>query len=115
LALHTTAWAYAALALCCAGALVLIVAVTLASLAGRPMHTIEYVSWYIVQLVLSMLVLMKAMPSDRYHGPHPDQFGVMPAWLLLAWSVYLFVLILLAINNAREMRRRPHAFLAHAP
>jgi hypothetical protein len=115
LALHTTAWAYASLALCCAGALVLIVAVTLASLAGRPMHTIEYVFWYIVQLVLSTLVLMKAMPTDQYHGPHPEQFGVVPAWLLVAWGVYLLVLTLFAINSAREMRRRPHAFLAHEP
>jgi hypothetical protein len=115
LALHATAWAYASLALCCAGALVLTIAVTLASLAGRPMHTIEYVLWYIVQLVLSMLVLMKAMATDQYHGPHPEQFGVVPAWLLAAWGVYLIVLALLAVNSARALRKRPHAFLAHAP
>jgi hypothetical protein len=115
LVLHATAWAYAALALCCAGALAQIVAVTLASLAGRPMPTLEYVFWYIVQLVLSMLVLMKAMPTDQYHGPHPEPSGMVPAWLLAAWATYLFVLTLLAINSAREMRARPHAFLAHAP
>lgn len=115
LALHATAWAYAALVLCCAGALALIVAVTLASLAGRPMHTVEYVLGYIVQLVLSMLVLIKAMATDQYHGPHPEQLGVVPAWLLAAWGVYLIVLALLAVNSARALRRRPHAFLAHAP
>jgi hypothetical protein len=115
LALHATAWAYAALVLCCAGALALIVAVTLASLAGRPMHTVEYVLGYIVQLVLSMLVLIKAMSTDQYHGPHPEQFGVVPAWLLATWGVYLLVLALLAVNSARVLRRRPHAFLAHAP
>jgi hypothetical protein len=112
-ALHATAWAYAALALCCAGALALIVAVTLASLAGRPMHTIEYVFWYIVQLVLSMLVLMKAMSTDQYHGPHPEQIGVVPVWLLVAWAAYLLVLVALTIHGARELRERPHAFLAN--
>jgi hypothetical protein len=79
------------------------------------MPTLEYVFWYIVQLVLSMLVLMKAMPTDQYHGPHPEPSGMVPAWLLAAWATYLFVLTLLAINSAREMRARPHAFLAHAP
>ncbi len=113
LALHTTAWAYASLALCCAGALVLIVAVTLTSLGGRPMHTVEYVFWYIVQLVLSMLVLMKTMPADQYHGPHPEQFGVVPAWLLALWAVHLLTLGVLAVHSGRALRERPHAFLAN--
>lgn len=115
LALHATAWAYAALALCCAGALALTIAVTLASLAGRPMHTIEYVLGYIVQLVLSMLTLMKAMSTDQYHGPHPEQFGVVPAWLLVLWAVYLIALVILAAHGVRELRKRPHAFLANSP
>jgi hypothetical protein len=115
LALHATAWAYASLVLCCAGALALIIAVTFASLAGRPMHTVGYVLLYIVQLLLSMLLLIKAMPTDQYHGPHPELIGVVPAWLLVAWGIYLLVLILSALNSAHEMRKRPHAFLAHAP
>lgn len=111
LALPATPWAYVALMLCCSGALVLTVAVTLASLAGTPMHTAGYVLLYIVQLVLSMLVLMKAMPTDQYHGPHPEQFGVIPVWLLVVWGVYLLVLAILAVHGARELRDRPHAFL----
>jgi hypothetical protein len=114
LALHTTAWAYAALALCCAGALVLIVAVTLASLAGRPMHTVEYILWYSIQLVLSMLVLLKAMPTDQYHGLHPERLGVVPVWLLAVWAVYLLVLVALTIHGTRGLHKRPHAFLADA-
>lgn len=115
LALHTTPWAYLALALCAAGALALIVAVTLASMCGRPMHTIEYVLLYAAQLVLSMLLLIKAMPTDRYHGAHPEQLGVIPAWLLVLWSIYLLVLAVLAVHGARELRKRPHAFLASGP
>ena len=105
--------------LCIAGivlcrALVLILAVTLASLAGRPMHTVEYVFWYIVQLVLSMLLLVKAMPSDQHHGPHPEQIGMVPVWLLVPWGLYLLVLAILAVKGAHEFRKRPHAFLANA-
>lgn len=111
LALHTKPWAYVAIVLSCAGALMLIVAVTLASLGDRPMHTAEYVLLYIVQLVLSMLVLMKAMPTDQYSGPHPEQFGVIPVWLLVVWGIYLLVLTILAVHGARELRERPHAFL----
>jgi hypothetical protein len=115
LALHATGWAYASLALCCTGALVLTAAVTLASLCGRPMHTAEYVLLYIVQLVLSMLLLVKAMPTDQYHGPHPGLIGVVPVWLLVLWSIYLLVLAVLAVHGAHELRKRPHAFLASAP
>lgn len=115
LALHTTPWAYVSLALCCVGSLVLNAVVTLASLAGRPIHTIGYVLLYAVQLLLSMVVLMKAMPTDQYHGPHPEQFGVVPAWLLVLWGAYLLVLAVLTVHGARELRKRPHAFLANAP
>lgn len=110
-----TAWAYVSLALCCAGALVLIVAATLASLGGRPMHTVEYVLLYIAQLVLSTLVLIKAMPTDQYHGPHSELIGVVPAWLLVLWGVYLVTLAILAVHGARELRARPHTFLANTP
>lgn len=115
LALHTTPWAYIALMLCCSGALVLTVAATLASLCGRPMHTVEYVLLYIVQLVLSALVLMKAMPTDQYHGAHPELIGMVPAWLLVLWGLYLIVLAVLAVHGARELRNHPHAFLANIP
>lgn len=115
LALHATAWAYASLVLCCAGALVLIVAVTLASLGGRPMHTVEYVLLYAAQAVLSGLLLIRAMPTDQYHGPLPTPFGVVPAWLLALWGIYLVVLAILAVHGARGLRERPHAFLANAP
>jgi uncharacterized membrane protein len=77
------------------------------------MPTLEYVFWYIVQLVLSMLVLMKAMPTDQYHGPHPEQFGVVPAWLLALWAVHLLALGVLAVHGGRALRERPHAFLAN--
>jgi hypothetical protein len=113
--LHTTPWAYLSLVLCCAGALVLIVAVVLASLCGGPMHIVEYVLLYAAQLVLSALVLIKAMPTDQYHGPHPELIGVVPAWLLVLWGLYLIVLAILAMHGARALRKRPHAFLANTP
>jgi hypothetical protein len=62
-----------------------------------------------------MLLLIKAMPTDRYHGAHPEQLGVIPAWLLVLWSIYLLVLAVLAVHGARELRKRPHAFLASGP
>jgi hypothetical protein len=114
LALHTKPWAYVALVLCCAGALLLIAAITLASLAGRPVHTAGYVLLYAAQLLLSMLVLIKAMPTDQYHGPHPELIGVVPVWLLVLWGLYLLVLAALAVHSARGLRERPHAFLANA-
>ena len=114
LALHASAWAYVSLVLCCAGALVLVVAVTLASLAGRPMHTVEYVLLYFALLVLSALLLVKAMPTDQYHGPHPGLIGVVPVWMLVLWGLYLTVLAVLAMHGGRALRERPHAFQANA-
>ena len=113
--LHTTPWAYGSLVLCCVGALVLIVAVVLASLGDKPMHIVEYVLLYIVQLVLSSLVLIHAMPTDQYHGPHPELIGVVPTWTLALWGLYLIVLVILAMHGARALRKRPHAFLANIP
>lgn len=113
--LHATLWAYVSLVLCCAGALVLVVAVTLTSLAGRPMHTIEYVLLYIAQLVLSALLLLKSMPTDQYHGLHPELIGVVPAWLLMLWGIYLITLAILAVYGGRALSKRPHAFLANTP
>lgn len=115
LALPATPWAYVALILSCAGALVLVIAVALASLAGKPMHTVGYVLFYAAQLVLSMLVLIKAMPTDQYHGAHPALIGVVPVWLLVLWGLYLTVLIVFATQGGRALRDRPHAFLANAP
>lgn len=113
--LQTTPWAYLSLVLCCTGALMLVAAVTLASLDGRPMHTVGYILLYLAQLVLSALLLIKAMPTDQYHGPHPELIGVVPAWLLVLWGLYLIVLAILALHGAHALRKRPHAFLANAP
>jgi hypothetical protein len=53
------------------------------------------------------------MPADQYHGPHPEQFGVVPAWLLALWAVHLLTLGVLAVHSGRALRERPHAFLAN--
>jgi hypothetical protein len=70
---------------------------------------------YCAFTALASLVLSISLPADQYHGAHPELIGVVPAWLLVLWGAYLLVLAVLAVHGARELRKRPHAFLANAP
>ncbi|TAN02809.1 MAG: hypothetical protein EPN36_15420 [Rhodanobacteraceae bacterium] len=112
---HATAWAYVSIALCGIGAFALIVAATLESLGGRPMHTVAYVLLYGALMALSSLILSISLPTDQYQGPHPGRLGIPPAWLVAAWGLFLLMLCVLAFRGWRELRKRPHTFLANAP
>lgn len=115
LEVDATIWAYVSVMLCCGGAFTLIAASTLESLGGSPIHTTGYVLLYCAFTALASLVLSISLPADQYHGAHPELIGVVPAWLLVLWGAYLLVLAVLAVHGARELRKRPHAFLANAP
>lgn len=110
--IHAKPWVYGAIALCCVGSFGLSSAVTLEALGGHGVHRTMYVIGCGVLLLLTMFMLIATLPTDQYKGPLP--WGVPPVWLLTLWAVFLLVIGGAAFEGWRDLRKRPHPFLASA-
>lgn len=111
-AIHTGPWAFAAIAICAIGTFALVAAITFQTLGHHAVHMAAYVVSLAVVFLLALILLQFCLPTfehTRWALQHP---GVPPAWIIVAWSIFLIATISFVIKGWRELRRRPHPFLA---
>ncbi|HET7932127.1 MAG TPA: hypothetical protein VFL63_12170 [Rhodanobacteraceae bacterium] len=113
-AIHTSAWAYIAIGICALGSFTLVAAITFETLGHRTVHVAAYLLSLGVAFLLALFLLQASLPSFEHTRQALHHPGVPPAWVVVAWMLFLLIAGSFACKGWLELRRRPHPFLAGA-